>query len=175
MPPLYSRVLSGQTQHGLSNRQCTIFIFFFLSPLALRAVVYVRTCRHTDKKTSHRERERGRAIVTSIGNNVGGVWSICVRPPAKCLILLLPISWCRFCLWSLISRVLLLLRNSFVFFSAGSIWTLFLWQQDKWPPVKPFLKSTGWNGRNLAHAENRQRNYCERYFDIFWLCRKKGI
>jgi hypothetical protein len=116
MPPLYSRVLSGQTQHGLSNRQCTIFIFFFLSPLALRAVVYVRTCRHTDKKTSHRERERGRAIVTSIGNNVGGVWSICVRPPAKCLILLLPIS-CRFCLWSLISRVLLPLRNSFVFFS----------------------------------------------------------
>jgi hypothetical protein len=52
---------------------------------------------------------------------------------------------------------------------------LFLWQQDKWPPVKPFLKSTGWNGRNLAHAENRQRNYCERYFDIFWLFRKKGI
>jgi hypothetical protein len=30
---------------------------------------------------------------------------------------------------------------------------LFLWQQDKWPPVKQLLKSTGWNGRNLARAE----------------------
>ncbi|EFX86166.1 hypothetical protein DAPPUDRAFT_236826 [Daphnia pulex] len=26
---------------------------------------------------------------------------------------------------------------------AGTIWMLFLWQQDKWPPVKPFQSRTG--------------------------------
>lgn len=152
MPPLYSRVLSGQTQHGLSNRQCTIFIFIFLSPLALRAVVYVRTCRHTDKKTSQRERERGRTIVTSIGNNVGGVWSICVRPPAKCLILLLPISWCRFCLWSIISSCSSIAQLFCLFFGRHYMDAVPLATRQT-ATCQKILKSNGWNGRNLARAE----------------------
>lgn len=116
-----------------------------------RLRTYVPTYRQKD--VTERERERGRTIVTSIGNNVGGVWSICVRPPAKCLILLLPISWCRFCLWSIISSCSSIAQLFCLFFGRHYMDAVPLATRQT-ATCQKILKSNGWwNGRNLARAE----------------------